>query len=134
MSVNTKGNERDNQAVEETGRGCEGSECLQILKELRELHQDNLRRIDDELGRDGTEIKLKAMQSWIFDLEEQHAVFLQTMVQLEQEAVDRVSLLQEGLHRSSQAALAYRTKLDDYDKDDLIFCNGKRRGQEREEK
>ncbi|GFG30251.1 hypothetical protein Cfor_11795 [Coptotermes formosanus] len=65
-------------------------------------------------------IKLKAMQSWIFDLEEQHAVFLQTMVQLEQEAVDRVSLLQEGLHRSSQAALAYRTKLDDYDKDDFV--------------
>jgi hypothetical protein len=58
MSVNTKGNERDNQAVEETGRGCEGSECLQILKELRELHQDNLRRIDDELGRDGTEVKI----------------------------------------------------------------------------
>jgi hypothetical protein len=66
------------------------------------------------------------MQSWIFDLEEQHAVFLQTMVQLEQEAVDRVSLLQEGLHRSSQAALAYRTKLDDYDKDDFVerVCAG----------
>jgi hypothetical protein len=60
------------------------------------------------------------MQSWISDLEEQHAMFLQTTVQLEQEAGDRVSLLQEGLHRSSQAALAYRTKLDDYDKDDFL--------------
>jgi len=60
------------------------------------------------------------MQSWISDLEEQHAMFLQTMVQLEQEAGDRVSLLQEALHRSSQAALAYRTKLDDYDKDDFL--------------
>jgi hypothetical protein len=60
------------------------------------------------------------MQSRISDLEEQHTMFLQTMVQLEQEAGDRVSLLQEALHRSSQAALAYRTKLDDYDKDDFL--------------
>jgi hypothetical protein len=60
------------------------------------------------------------MQSYISDLEEQHAVFLQTMVQLEQEAGDRVLLLQEGLYRSSQAALAYRTKLDDYDKNDFL--------------
>ena len=63
---------------------------------------------------------MKALQSWISDLEEQHALFFQTMVQLEHEACDRVSLLQEGLHRSSQAALAYRTRLDDYDKDDLV--------------
>jgi hypothetical protein len=35
MSVNTKGNKRDNQAVEETG-----TECLQLLKKLRELHKD----------------------------------------------------------------------------------------------
>jgi hypothetical protein len=60
------------------------------------------------------------MQSWISDLEERHTMFIQTMVQLEQEAGDRVLLLQEGLHRSSQAALAYRTKLDDYDKDDFL--------------
>lgn len=120
MSVSTDGNERDNQAVEENGTGCDGSECLQIFKELRQLHEANLRRIDDEVGRDGSEIKLIAMQSWISDLEEQNALFLQTMVQLEQEAGDRVSLLQEGLHRSSRAALAYRTKLDDYDKDDFV--------------
>jgi hypothetical protein len=60
------------------------------------------------------------MQSYISDLEEQNAVFLQTVLQLEQEAADRVTLLQEGLHRSSQAAVAYRTKLDDYDKDDFL--------------
>jgi hypothetical protein len=66
------------------------------------------------------QIKLKAMQLWISDLEEQQTLFLQTMVQLEQEAGDRVLLLQEGLNRSSQAAVAYRTKLDDYDKDDFL--------------
>lgn len=44
-------------------------------------------------------------------------MLIQTVEQLEQEAVDRVSLLQEGLQRSSQAAVAYMTKMDDYDKD-----------------
>jgi hypothetical protein len=47
------------------------------------------------------------MQSWISCFE-QHAMFLETVVQLEQETGDRVSLLQEAIHRSSQAALAYR--------------------------
>jgi hypothetical protein len=58
MSVSTEGNERDNQAIEENGTGCEGTEYLQIFKELRQLHEDNLRRIDDEVGRDGTEVKM----------------------------------------------------------------------------
>lgn len=44
-------------------------------------------------------------------------MLIQTVEQLEQEAVERVSLLQEGLQRSSQAAVAYMNKLDDYDKD-----------------
>lgn len=65
------------------------------------------------------------MESWISDLEEQNALLLQRMVQLEQEVGDRGSLLQEGLHCSSRAALAYRTRLDDYDKDDCVeVCPG----------
>ena len=53
------------------------------------------------------------MQSHISFLEEEHAMFLQTMEQLEQEACDHVSLLQETLDRSSQAALAYMKKKND---------------------
>jgi hypothetical protein len=44
-------------------------------------------------------------------------MLIQTVEQLEQETADRVSLLQEGLQRSSQAAHAYMTKMDDCDKD-----------------
>lgn len=44
-------------------------------------------------------------------------MLIETVEQLEQEAAVRVSLLQEGLQRSSQAALAYMRKLDDYDND-----------------
>ncbi|XP_021942420.1 leucine-rich repeat and coiled-coil domain-containing protein 1-like isoform X2 [Zootermopsis nevadensis] len=43
-------------------------------------------------------------------------MLIQAVEQLEQEAADRVSLLQESLQRSSQAAVAYMTKLDDFDK------------------
>jgi len=59
------------------------------------------------------------MQTWISYLEEKNAMFLQTVLQLEQEGSDRVSLLQESLHCSSQAALAY-SSLDDYDMDDFL--------------
>jgi hypothetical protein len=53
----------------------------------------------------------------VSDLEELNAMLVQMVEQLEQEAADRVSLLQEGLQRSSQAAHAYMTKVDDCDKD-----------------
>lgn len=51
------------------------------------------------------------------DLEELNAMLVQIVEQLEQETADRVSLLQEGLQRSSQAAHAYMNKVDDCDKD-----------------
>jgi hypothetical protein len=63
------------------------------------------------------QIKLLVLQSWVSDLEEQNIMLIETVEQLEQEAAVRVSLLQEGLQRSSQAALAYMRKLDDYDND-----------------
>jgi hypothetical protein len=43
-------------------------------------------------------------------------MLVQIVEQLEQETADRVSLLQEGLQRSSQAAHAYMTKMDECDK------------------
>jgi hypothetical protein len=57
MSLNTKGREFDDQKFE-SGTGCEGTACLKLVNELKELHENNLRRIDDELGRDGTEVKM----------------------------------------------------------------------------
>jgi hypothetical protein len=57
MSVNTTRDELNDQAADQAGTGCKGCECLSLLKQLRELHEDNLRRIDDELGGDGMEVK-----------------------------------------------------------------------------
>jgi hypothetical protein len=44
--------------ADEAGTGCKWSECLSVCKQLRELHEDNIRRIDDEVGGDGMEVKL----------------------------------------------------------------------------
>jgi len=60
MSLNTTRSEFDIQAVE-TETGCEGSECLRLVKQLKEMHEDNLRSIDDGLGRGGTEVKTGVM-------------------------------------------------------------------------
>ncbi|PNF22135.1 hypothetical protein B7P43_G06810 [Cryptotermes secundus] len=50
-------------------------------------------------------------------------MLVQIVEQLEQETADRVSLLQEGLQRSSRAAHAYMTKVDDWDRDVTIEKN-----------
>jgi hypothetical protein len=34
------------------------SECREIFKELKDDHEDMIKHIDKELGRDGTEVKM----------------------------------------------------------------------------
>jgi len=60
MSVNTEGSGFNVQAVENE-TGCEGSECLRIINKLKEFYEDTLRKIDEEIGSDGTEVKMGLM-------------------------------------------------------------------------
>jgi len=73
-----EGSEFDFPAVDKSGT-CEESENRRLCKQLKEIYEDTIQKIDDELGSDGTEIKLKLMQSRISDLEEQQAMLLQTI-------------------------------------------------------
>jgi hypothetical protein len=63
MPRNTKeegtvtGNECSYQAVDECGTDCEGSKTLAILNELKALHENRLREVDEEVDADGTEVK-----------------------------------------------------------------------------
>jgi len=57
MSLNTKGSEFDVQ-TDETETGSEGLECLRIIKKIKEFYDDTFRKIDDELGNDGAEVKM----------------------------------------------------------------------------
>jgi len=38
--------------------GYDGPECHRLVKQLKDLHQKNLRKIDHELGSDGTEVEI----------------------------------------------------------------------------
>jgi hypothetical protein len=61
LSTKEKGtmtvNERNYQAVDESGTDCQGSKALAILNELKELNEDRLREIDENVGAGGTEVK-----------------------------------------------------------------------------
>jgi hypothetical protein len=50
-------NECSCQAVDESGTDCEGSKTLAILNELKALHEDRLREVDENVDADGTEVK-----------------------------------------------------------------------------
>jgi hypothetical protein len=76
------------QIVDGSGSDCEWSEILEILRELNELHEDRLRRID-EAGGD-TEIRAMFERECAADLEEVNALLAQIEEHSEQEATGRV--------------------------------------------
>jgi len=57
MFSKSKGLETDVQAFV-TATRSDVSECRIIFKQLKEDHEDTIKNIDDELGRDGTEVKM----------------------------------------------------------------------------
>ena len=57
MALNPRKGEYDAETVA-TETGYDGPECRRLVKQLKELHQENLRKIDHELGSDGTEVKI----------------------------------------------------------------------------
>jgi len=56
MSVNNEGMECDNEAIEENE-----TECHLLVRQRKKLYEDELKRIDDEIGTDGTEVKMGVM-------------------------------------------------------------------------
>jgi hypothetical protein len=57
MSLSSKGLEFDVEAFD-NAPGCEGTECLTLFEQLKENYDDTIRKIDVELGSDGTEVKM----------------------------------------------------------------------------
>jgi chromosome segregation ATPase len=64
------------------------STWLEVAEELRRIYEGNIHRIDDELGRDGCEIKLEVMKTRVSDLEEQSALLVQTVEECEKTALN----------------------------------------------
>ena len=61
MSLNTKGNECDNQAGEENVTIYDVIEWRSLCEQLKKLQEEILMKIENELGRDGTEVKMGVM-------------------------------------------------------------------------
>nr|CAD7606674.1 unnamed protein product [Timema genevievae] len=97
------------------GTICEESRTLEILEQLQTLYAERLKRIDDEAGGDGVQLKMTTLESWVQDLTMQNAMLVHTVELLEHEASERVLLLQKRLQESSKSALEYMTKVQDYD-------------------
>jgi hypothetical protein len=57
MALNPRKDEYDAETVA-TETGYDGPEWHRLVKQLKELYQENLRKIDYELGSDGTEVKI----------------------------------------------------------------------------
>ncbi|XP_068084746.1 early endosome antigen 1 isoform X2 [Anabrus simplex] len=101
-------------AITENGSECKRPQSLKIIDEIHQLYADRLQKIDDEAGSEGAQLKIKMLQSWVNDLGEQNAMLVRTVEKLEQEAAERVQLLEESLQRSSRVAMEYMKKLQDY--------------------
>ncbi|KAK7865164.1 hypothetical protein R5R35_002222 [Gryllus longicercus] len=91
------------------------SKSVKILEEFKRIYLERLRKIEEETPEEGAELKLKTLASWINDLGEQNLMLVETVEQLEQEAADRVMLLEERLKKSSHIALEYLSRLEEYD-------------------
>ncbi|GLG95481.1 Uncharacterized protein GBIM_02434 [Gryllus bimaculatus] len=91
------------------------SKSVKVLEEFKRIYLERLRKIEEETPEEGAELKLKTLTSWINDLGEQNLMLVETVEQLEQEAADRVLLLEERLKKSSHIALEYLSKLEEYD-------------------
>ena len=58
MSGNSKGMKYDNEVVEENRL-----ECRRLIEQRKNLYEDHLRQIDEEVGSYGTEVKMDVMYS-----------------------------------------------------------------------
>jgi len=58
MSGNSKEMKCENDAVEQNRL-----ECRRLIEQRKNLYEDHLREIDEELGRHGTEVKMDVMYS-----------------------------------------------------------------------
>ena len=58
MSGNSKGMKYDNEVVEENRL-----ECRRLIEQRKTFYEDYLRKINDELGSDATEVKMDVMYS-----------------------------------------------------------------------
>lgn len=101
---------------------------MQQCQELDRLYKDKLKTLHDNFdsvnnvafsegdsyGKD-LEEKVALLESYVTDLKEQNYILIEAVGELENEAQNRVKLLEELLERTAQTTKAYMVKLSDYE-------------------
>lgn len=83
-----------------------------IFEKLSNVYVNSLGTLPENTSEE-KELKLKILTSWVSNLSEQNSILIQTVEQVEQEALDRVALLEDRLRKSSRITAEYMTKFQD---------------------
>lgn len=83
------------------------------LSEVGKLYENALRRVDEELGEDSTEMKLGYLQSRVSYLHKVNASLLQVVGRWRQDSADGATLLQDCAQSSNQTPRPYPDEFDD---------------------
>jgi hypothetical protein len=89
--------------------GSTSTQMQSLLNEFKLLYQNRLKKLEkqDQQNEDTVKLKLKTLESYVKDLLEQNDVLVQTIDELEKEANNRVTILENKLQKSSTSAKVF---------------------------
>ncbi|GJQ86609.1 hypothetical protein Trydic_g7841 [Trypoxylus dichotomus] len=97
-----------------SGRRCGETKNLQIIQEFRKLYEDKMQQIDDAAGGDCVQAKINLQQEWIRDLTDQNEMLVRVVEELEVEAAERVTMLEDKLQQSAKCACEVMDSYKDF--------------------
>lgn len=93
--------------------GCQaivgGSKCgetgkLKIIHEFQKMYEHKMKQIETETNGDCLQAKINLQNDWIRDILEQNVMLVRAVEELEVEAAERVTMLEEKLKNTSMCA------------------------------
>lgn len=86
--------------------GSTSTQMQSLLNEFKHLYQNRLKKLEkqDQNSEETIKLKIKTLESYVKDLLEQNDVLVQTIDELEKEANNRVTLLENKLQKASSNA------------------------------
>lgn len=89
--------------------GSTSTQMQSLLSEFKLLYQNRLKKLEkqDQSNEETVKLKLKTLESYVKDLLEQNDVLVQTIDELEKEANNRVTLLENKLQKTSTLAKVF---------------------------
>ncbi|KAK4880743.1 hypothetical protein RN001_008889 [Aquatica leii] len=81
---------------------CRETQTLEIIKEFNRVYESKLQELGSIGGGDNLLAKLHLQQDWIRDLTQQNEMLVKAVEELEKDAAERVSMLEERLQNGAQ--------------------------------